>query len=60
MSTIEEILGNKKVAVPVWKAQNTAVGIRHDDHVTPYIQKVGSNFADKRRSLGRYSALLLL
>jgi hypothetical protein len=29
---------------------NTAVGIRHADHVAPSIRKkVGTNFADKRR-----------
>jgi hypothetical protein len=35
-------------------AENTAVGIRHADHVAITIRnKVGTNFADKRRSLGR-------
>jgi hypothetical protein len=48
VSTTEELL-DRKVAVPVWKTENTAVGIRH--------AKVGNNFADKRRSLGRYSSL---
>jgi hypothetical protein len=31
VSTIEELL--RKVAAPVWKAENTAVGIRDADHV---------------------------
>jgi hypothetical protein len=32
------------------------VGIRHADHVAPSIVKFGTNFADKRRSLGRCSS----
>jgi hypothetical protein len=27
------------VAAPVWKSENTAVGIRHADHVAPSIRK---------------------
>jgi hypothetical protein len=35
-----------------------AVGIHHADHVATSISKKdGANFADKRRSLGRYSSL---
>jgi hypothetical protein len=57
MSTTEELL-NRKVAAPVYKTENTALGIRHADHVAPlYPHKVGNHFADKRRSLGRYSSL---
>jgi hypothetical protein len=52
VSTTEELL-DRKVAAPVWKTENTAVGIRHADHVA----KVGNHFADKLRSLGRYSSL---
>jgi hypothetical protein len=43
MKTNEELLGRK----------NTDLGIRCADHATPSIRKVGTNFADKRRSLAR-------
>jgi hypothetical protein len=36
-----------KVAAPVEKAENTAVGIRHADHVARFFLKVGTNFANK-------------
>jgi hypothetical protein len=29
----------RKVAAPVYKTENTAVGIRHSDHVAPFIRK---------------------
>jgi hypothetical protein len=46
------------VTVSGLETENTAVGIRHADHVAPSIRKnVGTNFADKRRLLGRYSSL---
>jgi hypothetical protein len=38
VSTTEELL-DKKVAAPVYKTENTAVGIRHTDHVAPFIRK---------------------
>jgi hypothetical protein len=38
VSTTEELL-DRKVAAPVYKTENTAVGIRHDDHVAPFIRK---------------------
>jgi hypothetical protein len=38
MSTTEELL-DRKVAAPVYKTENTAVGIRHSDHVAPSICK---------------------
>jgi hypothetical protein len=57
VSTTDELL-DRKVAAPVYKTENTAVGIRHADHVAPSIRKkVCNHFADKRRSLGRYSSL---
>jgi hypothetical protein len=40
---------------PVQKIENTAVGIRHAYRVAS--EKVGTNLADKWRSLGRYSSL---
>jgi hypothetical protein len=40
VSTTEELL-DRKVAAPVKKTENTAVGIRHADHVAPhYPQKL--------------------
>jgi hypothetical protein len=38
VSTTEELL-DRKVAAPVYKTENTAVGIRHADHVSPSIRK---------------------
>jgi hypothetical protein len=38
LSTTEELL-DKKVAAPVQKTENTAVGIRQVDHVAPSIRK---------------------
>jgi hypothetical protein len=38
VSTTEELL-DRKVAAPVQKTVNTAVGIRHADHVAPSIRK---------------------
>jgi hypothetical protein len=38
VNTTEELL-DRKVAAPVYKTENTAVGIRHADHVAPYINK---------------------
>jgi hypothetical protein len=40
VSTTEELL-DRKVAAPVQKTENTAVGIRHADHLAPlYPQKL--------------------
>jgi hypothetical protein len=38
VSTTEELL-DRKVAVPVYKTENTALRIRHADHVAPSIRK---------------------
>jgi hypothetical protein len=38
VSTTEELL-DRKVAAPVYKTENTAVGIRQADHVAPFILK---------------------
>jgi hypothetical protein len=38
VSTTEELL-DRKVVAHVWKTENTAVGIRHADHVAPSIRK---------------------
>jgi hypothetical protein len=38
MSTTEELL-DRKLAAPVKKTENTAVGIRHADHVALFIRK---------------------
>jgi hypothetical protein len=38
VSTTEELL-DRKVAAPDHKTENTAVGIRHADHVAPSIRK---------------------
>jgi hypothetical protein len=46
----------EKVAALVQKSENTAVGIRHAGHVAPSI-RIGTNFADKSRSHGRYGSL---
>jgi hypothetical protein len=37
VSATEELL-DRKVAAPVQKTENTAVGIRHADHVAPSIR----------------------
>jgi hypothetical protein len=39
----------ERVEAPVQKTENTAVGIRHADHVAPSIRKFGTHFANKRR-----------
>jgi hypothetical protein len=43
---------NKKLAAPIYKTE-----IKGRDHAKPSARKGGTNFADKRRSLGPYSLL---
>jgi hypothetical protein len=38
VSTTEELV-DRKVAAPVQKTENTAVGLRHADHLAPPIRK---------------------
>jgi hypothetical protein len=58
MSITEELLEWKSSGSRSRKLRLTAVGIRCTDHSKhPLSAKVGTNFADKRRSLGRYSLL---
>jgi hypothetical protein len=56
VSTIEELLGRKNSGSGL-ETEITVVGIRHVGHVAPPIRKVGTVFADKRRSLGWYGSL---
>jgi hypothetical protein len=38
VSTIEELLG-RKVAAPVYKSENTEVGVRRADRMAPSVRK---------------------
>jgi hypothetical protein len=60
VSTTEELL-DRKVAAPVYKTENTAVGIRHAVHVAPSIRKIWQSHCRQAavgRSVGRYSSLV--
>jgi hypothetical protein len=50
VSTTEELL-DRKVAAPVYKTENMAVGIRHADHVAPSIRKSWQSL--RRQAAGR-------
>jgi hypothetical protein len=56
MSTTEELLERKSSGSGL-ETENTVVGISHADHMAHSSANVGTNFADKRQSRGRYSSL---
>jgi hypothetical protein len=56
VSTTEELL-DRKVAAPVQKIENTEVGIRHAEHVAPFIRKSWQSLRRQWRSIGRGSSL---
>jgi hypothetical protein len=56
VSILEELLGRKSGGSDL-ENREYAVGIRDVDHATPVSAKVGIKFADKWRSLCRYSSL---
>jgi hypothetical protein len=56
VSAIEEILEIKSSGSGL-ETEITAVGDRRTDYATPLYPQKLANFADKRRSLGRYNSL---
>jgi hypothetical protein len=47
----------EKVAAPVWKSKNTAVGIHRADHAALSIRKSWQPFANHWQLLGWYTLL---
>jgi hypothetical protein len=56
VSTTEKLF-DRKAAAPVYKTENTALGLRHADNVAPSIRKSWQSLRWQRRSLARYSSL---
>jgi hypothetical protein len=59
-SAIEELLGRNGSASGLESREYGHSDLLRWPQDTPLLEKVGTNFTDKRRSLGRYSILLLL
>jgi hypothetical protein len=57
VSITEEVFEWENSGSECRKLRLTSVRIRCADHATPSIRKSGTNFADMRPSLGRYSSL---